>query len=65
MQTETLNAVIFNFTTSYPSSQYKKGYYRMDVTVYKTEFIFPMPQGSATTKFDLTGIDIKYDFRHP
>lgn len=37
----------------------------MDVTVYKTEFIFPMPQGSATTKFDLTGIDIKYDFRHP
>ena len=31
----------------------------MDVTVYKTEFIFPMPQGSASTRFELTGIDCR------
>lgn len=66
MQTEILNAVTFNFTTSYPSSINKKGYYRMDVTVYKTEFIFPMPQGSATTRFELTGIGmIPYKVEFP
>lgn len=27
----------------------------MDVTVYKQEFIFPMPIGLAFTKFELTG----------
>ena len=27
----------------------------MDVTVYKQEFIFPIPQGSASTLFDITG----------
>lgn len=35
----------------------------MDVTVYKTEFIFPMPQGSAITKFELTGIEFKDLFK--
>ena len=55
-QTNTMDAVTFNFTISYPSSHFKKGIYRMDVTVYKQEYIFPMPQGSAATKFELTGI---------
>ena len=50
-----MNTVVFNLTTNYPSSHHKKGTYRMDVTVYKQEFIFPMPIGSDFTKFELTG----------
>ena len=50
-----MESVVFNFTRSYPSTDFKKGVYRMDVTIYKQEFIFPMPQGSASTKFELTG----------
>ena len=28
----------------------------MDVTVYKQEFFFPVPQGSASAYFEITGI---------
>ena len=45
----------FNFTTTYASDVFKRGTYKMDVTVYKQEFIFPIPQGSASTLFDITG----------
>ncbi len=55
LQTETLDAVEFNVTVSYESAHFKKGTYRMDVTAYKQEFIFPIPQGSDTTSFELTG----------
>ena len=30
----------------------------MDVTVNKQEFIFPIPQGSASTIFDIKGIKL-------
>lgn len=51
-----MDAVEFNATVSYPSAQFKRGTYKMDVTVYKQEFIFPIPQGSDATTFELTGM---------
>ena len=56
IQTTTQEAIEFNITVSYSSTYTKKGKYRMDVTVYKDEFIFPIPQGSNFTIFELTGI---------
>ena len=55
LQTETMDRTEFKFTTTYGSPTYKRGTYKMDITVYKQEFIFPIPQGSASTLFDITG----------
>lgn len=49
------NTVKFNYTFNYPSPPYKKGVYRMDVTVYKEFTLIPIPIGSAFANFELTG----------
>lgn len=55
MQTESRDDGVFNLTTSYKSGTVKKGQYQMDVTIYKEQFIFPIPQGSASVTFQITG----------